>query len=228
MRIDAATDLTESREYAGLPERERLVKATSAEAAWLAGQWERAGGARIELRYRNDPEQRRLTCAILARVDGPGLAAATTAAVALRDRLNETPFHVQSSAITDTAELATWLKPFVPHPAGLADIRKRIRVGRPNRPDAGVRYYLAVQPFTAAAPSWEPLWQAMSAHPHPLAFTVGLEPFHDAGSLGLLLDGLATNYGRLATAGRMPEGLWSPGTELAPRCLRSRRGTAVR
>ena len=68
VRIDAAADLTETREYADLPEHERLVKAVAADTAWLAGQWDTGYGARVELRYLSDPVQHRLSCAVLPTI----------------------------------------------------------------------------------------------------------------------------------------------------------------
>ncbi|WP_146166926.1 helicase HerA domain-containing protein [Streptosporangium nondiastaticum] len=226
VRIEAAADLTETREYADLPEDERRIKAVAAEAAWLAGQWDTRHDARIELRYLTDPAGRRISCALLARVrgdgtdgtDGSGTAAdsAVTAVLALRDRLVQLPHHVHAASVEDAAEVARWLTPFTPDPAGLAEIRKRYRTGLPNRPDAGVQYYLAPQPFTVAAPPWDALWQALVAHPYPVMLTVGLEPYRVPDDLGPMLHQIATHYGRLATPGQMPEGLWGPPSQLAP------------
>ncbi|GAA3055313.1 hypothetical protein GCM10020000_41980 [Streptomyces olivoverticillatus] len=217
VRIEAAADLTETREYADLPEDERRIKAVAAETAWLAGQWDTGHDARIELRYLTDPAERRISCALLARVRAGSQDSAVTAALALRDRLGQLPHHVHSAPVEDSAEVARWLTPFTPDPAGLAEIRKRYRTGLPNRPDAGVHYYLAPQPFTAAAPPWDALWQAFTTHPHPLMLTVGLEPYRLPDDLGPLLHRIATHYGRLAAPGQMPEGLWSPPAPNSPR-----------
>ncbi|WP_345437094.1 helicase HerA domain-containing protein [Actinoallomurus vinaceus] len=216
IRVEAAADLTETREYADLSEPERLAKAVGAETAWLAGQWDAAYETRVELRYLMDPASRRLSCAVLGRVHGSDHQQTVSAAQRLRGRLSELPRHVHASEITDTAEMNTWLAPFRPAPDGVAEIRKRIRVGVPNRPDAGVEYYVAVEPFTVAAPSWEPLWQALTAHPDPVLLTVGLAPYPGSADLATQLDMLATQYGRLARPGKMPDGLWSSGVELAP------------
>ncbi len=216
VRIDAAADLTELQEYSDLPEYERFTKAVAAETAWLAGQWDVATGARIELRYRTDPTDRRLSCAVLGRVQAWTPAEAIASAKTLRDRLAAAPRHVLVSPIEDEDEVARWLTPFTAHPAGLVDIRKRFRVGTPNRPDAGVRYYLAVQPFTTAARSWEPLFQAMLTHPHPLLLSVGLEPHVVTPDVTGALHELATHYGRLATPGQLPDGPWTSGRQLSP------------
>ncbi|WP_030620318.1 ATP-binding protein [Streptomyces sclerotialus] len=143
--------------------------------------------------------------------------AATAAALALRARLAALPRHVHGTPVEDTDEVARLLTPFSPDPhAGLAEIRKRYRTGVPNRPDAGVRYYLAPQPFTASAPPWDALWQALAEHPYPVLLSVGLEPYVIPEDLGPLLHRVATQYGRLGTPGQLPDGLWSPGGQLAP------------
>lgn len=217
VRVDAAADLTETQEYADLPEAERRVKAVAAETAWLTGQWDVTHGERVELRYLTDPAERSLSCALLGRVSAPTRAGAEAAALALRARLAALPRHVHASPVEDEAEVARLLTPFAPEPTtGVAEIRKRYRTGVPNRPDAGVSYYLAPQPFTASAPPWDALWQALAAHPFPVMLTIGLEPYVVPDDLGPLLHRVATQYGRLGTPGQLPDGLWSPGTQLAP------------
>ncbi|WP_157857878.1 ATP-binding protein [Streptomyces durhamensis] len=217
VRIDAAADLTETKEYADLTEGERRVKAVAAETAWLTGQWATAHGERLELRYLTDPAERRISCALLGRVHAPTPAAAEAAALALRARLATPPRHVSASPVEDPAEVARLLTPFTLEPAaGMAEIRKRYRTGLPNRPDAGVRYYLSPQPFTASAPPWDALWPALAGHPYPVMLSIGLEPYVVPDDLGPLLQRIATQYGRLGTPGQLPDGLWSPGAQLAP------------
>ncbi|MGW2491809.1 ATP-binding protein [Streptomyces sp. NPDC001606] len=216
VRIDAAADLTETAEYAALTETERRIKAVAAETAWLSGQWNTSHGERLELRYLTDPAEHRISCALLGRVQAPTPAAAEAAALALRGRLATLPRHVSASPVEDPAEVARLLTPFTPEPySGLAEIRKRYRTGLPNRPDAGVRYYLSPQPFTASAPPWDALWRALAEHPHPVLLTIGLEPYVVPDDLGPLLHRIATQYGRLGTPGQLPDGLWSPGAQLA-------------
>ena len=43
-------------------------------------------------------------------------------------------------------ELSAALYPCAPHPSGAVEIRTNVLVEAPNRPDAGVRYYVAVEP----------------------------------------------------------------------------------
>src|SRR5947207_14055654 len=153
VRIDAAADLTETREYADLPEHERLVKAVAADTAWLAGQWDTGYGARVELRYLSDPVQHRLACAVLGRVHGGEPGAVTSAALGVRARIAGLPRHVHAVESDDPGEVGRWLVPFQPHPHGLADIAKRIRAPVPNRPDAGVPCNLPGGPATGPPPS---------------------------------------------------------------------------
>jgi hypothetical protein len=211
VRIDAAADLTELREYAELPERERLAKAAADETAWLTGQWDTTAATRVALRYLTEPARdhgggagnSRLTCVLLGRVQAGQHDEAVAAALALRRRLAALPRHVQGGEVTDSALIRHWLAPFAAHPAGVAEIRKRIRVGRPNRPDAGVAYYLAVEPFTVAANAWEPVWRWLAAHPEPLLLDLVLEPCAVPPDISGLLHQLATRYRQLATPGSM-------------------------
>ncbi len=216
VRIDAAADLTEAQEFAALPELERRTKAVAAETAWLAGQWDTDHTPRIELRYRTEPSVRRLSCAVLGRVFAASPEDAEAAALSLRTRLADLPRHVHAAEVSDAAEVAHWLNPFTPDPNGIAEIRKRIRVASPNRPDSGVRYYTAVQPYTAAAPPWEPLWQAMAGQPFPVMLSVGLEPYRVGADVSDWLSEVATQYGRLAIPGEMPEGIYGGRGKLAP------------
>lgn len=117
VRIDAAADLTETQEYADLPEAERRIKAVAAETAWLTGQWDTAHGERVELRYLTDPAERGLTCALLGRVSAPTPALAMSSALALRGRLAALPRHVHASPVEDTAEVARLLTPSRPSPS---------------------------------------------------------------------------------------------------------------
>lgn len=216
VRIDAAADLPELQEYADLSETNRRIKVIEAETAWLAGQWDPAHGSRIELRYLTDPATRRLSCALLGRTFATDRETAVAAALALRVRLSAPPRHVHAGPETDTDKVARWLTPFSPDPRGVAEIRKQYRSGRPQRPDSGVHFYQVPQPFTVAMPSWESVWQALITHPSPVMLTVGLEPCRAPAGFGAMLQELATHYGRLASPGQMPDGLWSSGMPLAP------------
>ncbi|OIV38883.1 hypothetical protein BIV57_03880 [Mangrovactinospora gilvigrisea] len=217
VRIEAAADLTELTEYAELPEDGRRSRAAEAEAAWLAGLWDQQHAPRIELRFLSDPAARRLTVHLLGRTTAAGSGEASAAALALRDRLADAPAHVQTAPVASAAEVALALRPFPePDAGGLLEVRKRFRTALPSRPDAGVRYYLAPQPFGGGPVAWDPLLGALAAHPHPVLLSVGLEPYRVPDDLGPALHRIASQYGRLAEQGRLPEGLWSAAVELTP------------
>ncbi|SNR72626.1 CHAT domain-containing protein [Actinoplanes regularis] len=186
----------------GDPSRERRrADEAIADAGWLAGQWDPSAGARLELRYLHRPGER-LRCVLLGRVQAPTRDAAIGAALRLRDRLGALPAHVRAVPVESAADVLKLLDPFRADPAGLVEVRKQIRAGRPVRPDAGVHYYLAVPRLAAGATSWDPLWQSVADLPQPFMLTVGLEPYAPpAPFVGMLAD-LATRYGRLAVPGR--------------------------
>jgi hypothetical protein len=172
-----------------------------ADAGWLAGQWDTAAGARLELRYLHRPGEK-LRCVLLGRVQAPARDAAIGAALRLRDRLSTLPAHVRAVPVGSAADVRKLLDPFEAHPSGLVEVRKQIRSGRPVRPDAGVHYYLAVPSLAGGAATWEPLWQSVADLPQPFMLTIGLEPYApSAAFVGMLAD-LATQYGRLAVPGR--------------------------
>ncbi|WP_430783711.1 CHAT domain-containing protein [Actinoplanes sp. G11-F43] len=180
---------------------DRRAEAALADAGWLAGLWDPAAGARLELRYLHRPGEG-LRCVLLGRVFAPAVDAAVEAALRLRDRLGALPAHVRATPVDAVDEIRGLLEPFRVHPAGLVEVRKQIRAGQPARPDAGVAYYLAVPRLAAGAASWDPLWQSVADLPEPFMLTVGLEPFAPpAPFVGMLAD-LATRYGRLAVPGR--------------------------
>ncbi|MEV6342851.1 CHAT domain-containing protein [Actinoplanes sp. NPDC051851] len=180
---------------------ERRAEAAIADAGWLAGLGDPAGGARLELRYLHRPGEK-LRCVLLGRVDTPTAGAATSAARRLRDRLASLPPHVRATSAGSAADIQRLLNPFRPHPSGLAEVRKQIRWARPIRRDAGVAYYLAVPRLATGASSWDPLWQGVADLPQPFLLTVGLEPYAPPPQFGGMLADLAIRYGRLATPGR--------------------------
>lgn len=213
-KVSAAADLTETREYADLDEGARYRKAVDAQVVWLAHQ--RRGPA-IELRWVSDPVTRTLGLVILGRAWASCQADAERIAVTGRDRLVDLPRHLSVEPILDDQNLSVVLRPFDAHPDGMVAVRKRCLTGMPNRPDAGVSYYFAVQPFRHAARPWTALLQALSAHPFPVMLSVGLEPTEASPGLSAALGTCATAYGRLAREGEHRQGALYRGTlRLAP------------
>ncbi|WP_199881056.1 serine-rich family protein, partial [Streptomyces kebangsaanensis] len=205
LRLVAATDLVRSREYADLPEEQRLARAVREQAAFLSGRLGAPAGYVIELRWLWDPARGSLHAFVLVRVWAPDAPSADAAARAEADRLAATVPHVVTEAL-DEAELRSALAPFDPASGGAAEIRRRLLTELPNRPDAGVRFYTAAQPFAGASRHWESLLTALTAHPHPVALSVGLTPAPVPPSLRTAVSHCATSYQRLATDGEFETG----------------------
>ncbi|MGW0877150.1 hypothetical protein ACWD3Z_42825 [Streptomyces sp. NPDC002740] len=104
----------------------------------------------LELRWLWDPASGRLGAHLLTRVWAPDPAAAAASARAEAQRLALTAPHVVAEPLDET-ELRAVLAPFTAAPGGAAEIRRRLITERPNRPDAGVRFYTATQPFAGAS-----------------------------------------------------------------------------
>ncbi|WP_328456757.1 DUF87 domain-containing protein [Streptomyces sp. NBC_00386] len=205
LRLTAARDLTRSHEYASLPEADRLARAVREQADFLAGRLGAPAGYALELRWLWDPASGRLQAHLLTRVWAPDPATADAAARAETERLSLTAPHVVTEPL-DASELRAVLAPFGAAPGGAVEIRRRLFTETPNRPDAGVRFYTATQPFAGASRHWEGLLTALTAHPHPIALSIGLTPMAVPASLRTAVAHCATAYKRLATDGEFEGG----------------------
>ncbi|MGH2706956.1 MAG: toll/interleukin-1 receptor domain-containing protein, partial [Actinomycetota bacterium] len=217
--IEVATvaDPGRLREFEGLDEIQRHGVALESQGDWLASQLS-APPAAFDVRWLNDPGGQRLRLVALARVDAADRASAASRAEEAVRRLGAVPPHVQAIRIADRAELAAALRPFTPHERGMIEIRKRCLLGRPNRPDAGVRLYLAIRPFTVSGRPWTALLAAMATHPAPLILSVGLMPVAVSSSFIRYLEVNAAGYARLAREGewRAPGAVYLSSVKLAP------------
>ncbi|MET8855650.1 DUF87 domain-containing protein [Streptomyces sp. NPDC004579] len=205
LRLRAARDLTRSQEYASLPEDQRLARAVREQSEFLAGRLGAPAGSVLELRWLWDPASSRLHAHLLTRVWAPDPATADAAARTEAERLARTAPHVVTEPL-DGNELRTVLAPFDAAPGGAAEIRRRLFTETPNRPDAGVRFYAATQPFAGASRHWEGLLTALTAHPHPVALSVALTPVTVPASTRTAVAHCATAYKRLATDGEFESG----------------------
>jgi hypothetical protein len=214
VRIAAAADLTDVREFADLPEAERLSKAVREQVSFLSGHLGRPEP--IELRWIWDPESGRLEAFLLSRAHGRDREEAVTAALAVAAALATAPRQVFIEPLSER-EIEHALAPFAIAGSGAVEVRKRVLIADPQRPDAGVRYYFGVQPFTGTARSWEPLLRALSSHPHPVAISVGLSPMAVPGSLIRAVAAAASHYRRLASDGEYQQGhLYGSKVKLTP------------
>ncbi|MBR7838950.1 ATP-binding protein [Actinospica durhamensis] len=215
VRIDAAADLTEAEQFRSLNQDERLDMVAAADRAWVGGLWEQAHLERYDLRYLSDPATGRIGCTVLGRVAAVGGEAALPAALGLRRHLARTlPQHVHAVELTDAAQVGAALSPFAPHPRGVVEIRKRIWSGIPQRPDANMPYYFMIQPFTVTPASWEPVLRALAAQPAPVLLSVGLIPAETGQDAINAFHQLATVYDRLASAGEIPENIFTARMQL--------------
>jgi len=216
--ITAAADLSESGEFDGLNDSQRHAKAVEAQISWLASHLSGEPSAVFDVRWLNDPSRQQLRLVMLARVDAANPTDAARRAAEVQRRLLAVPTHVSASPISDRDELAATLSPFAPIGRGMVEIRKRCLIGHPNRPDARVRMYLAVQPFTVTSRPWTSLLAAMATHPAPLILSVGLMPASVPNSFTAVLDVNAANYARLARDGewRQPGALYHSSVKLTP------------
>ena len=121
-----------------------------------------------------------------------------TRAVTLAEQLGAVPPQVVAEPVADPAAVQAVLTPFVPAPDGLAQIGKRVRAQPPERPDAGVEEYLAVEPFARDPVDWAMLLDLLAASPHPLAVTVTLAPERVAAQVRRTLETEAARFERLA------------------------------
>src|SRR5437762_6670153 len=147
---------------------------------------------------RSEPGRLRLWLWLLARTSAAVPETAAARAVALAEQLGAVPPQVIAEPLADPAAVQAVLTPFVPAPDGLAQIGKRVRAQSPERPDAGVDEYLAVEPFARDPVDWAMLLDLLAASPHPLAVTVALAPERVAAQVRRTLETEAARFERLA------------------------------
>jgi DNA helicase HerA-like ATPase len=210
-RIDAAVNLLEAREYAGLSRSDRLRTALDEQRSFLNGLLDPSMQMLVDLRTRIRPGTASpIEVALLGRVwDAEQAVAAQRADDLLAHIVGSLPRHVVGSAISDNSELADWMAP--PGQGGNFDaamITRREVVGSPRRPDAQVAYYFSVVPFNWIDTDWTNLYAALSASRVPLTLSVALLPVHIPERFTLLLEHMATFYGRLAKEDRLKGGLY--------------------
>ncbi|MFD4638140.1 hypothetical protein ACFWN2_12540 [Lentzea sp. NPDC058436] len=202
VRVRPAQRLAETRAFAGVDEPQRLAQTTTRERAWLAGQWSTESQARWELRFRNDPATRLVSCTLLGRVQDTDPRRAEAAAVRLRDRLAATPPHVLTEPLLDGQEISEELVPGAIDVNGGFEVRKRLSWAPCSRRDTGRQLCFAVAaPRPPDDPSWEPLWHELARMPAPTVLSVYLEPYAPSPTLISELRRLAEEYDLLARPG---------------------------
>ncbi len=211
VRIDAAVNLLEAREYTGLSRTERLRTALDEQRSFLNGLLDPSRQMLVDLRTRVRPGTASpIEVALLGRAWDAEQGAASRRAEELRDHVvGSLPRHVVGSPITESSELADWMAP----PGDGSDldagmITRREVVGTPRRPDAQVAYYFSVVPFNWIDTDWTNLYSVLSTSSVPLTLSVALLPVKLPERFTLLLEHMATFYGRLAKEDRQKGGLY--------------------
>ncbi|MHC3474138.1 hypothetical protein ACYF6T_36315 [Streptomyces sp. 7R007] len=189
----------------GLPEERRRAQVVERERAWLAAGWA-ADGRCWELRYATPRAAGRdagtgLSCVLLARAQGADRAGARGAARRLREELDALPRHVRAADLSG-AELARALQPFTDGTAHLMEVRKRLRWERIGRSDAAFPLGVTVEPLTAQAVDWEPVWAELARAQAALVLAVRLEPLPWTPADHAHVERLLREYRTLALPGR--------------------------
>jgi hypothetical protein len=199
IEVTAAYDLSRRTDYARLTPVERLEYAVREQAGYLDRLLAVRPGEVAALRFtRAEPGRLRLW--LLGRTSAPTPDTAQRRAVQLAAGLLDVPSNVVAEPVPDAAAVQAALTPFIPAHDGLAQIGKRVRIQRPERPDAGVENYLAVEPFAQERVDWTALLRLLAGHPYQLCLTVALTPERVSPQVRRTLESEATRYARLSEA----------------------------
>lgn len=219
IRIDAAVNLLEAREYEALDRTERLRKALDEQRTFVNAVLDPSLGLALDLRTRVRPRERPpIQVALLGRVwGGEDRVALTARAETLQRQLLVTlPRHLTGSLIDDGDELLGWLSPFTPTTrVDAVMVTRREVTAIPSRPDTKVAYYFSVVPFGWSETDWTSVYAALSASRVAVVLSVALLPVDLPASFTSRLERVATHYGRLAKEDRLQGGLYH-GERLIP------------
>ncbi len=216
--IDAAVDLLEAREYAGLQRADRLAKALGEQQGFLNGFFDPDLKAALDLRIMVGQQATTpITVGLIGRVWGLDPDEVAGRADRLASQLVASlPRHVTGRLIDDNDAVRAMLMPF---PAGAAEsavITRHELLGRPSRPDAQVAYYFSAVPFNWADSDWSAVYSALAASPGPIVVSAAVLPVRMPLEFGQQLSALATFYGRLAREDEQEAGLYYGRQKLAP------------
>ncbi|MGH3680792.1 MAG: hypothetical protein ACRDT2_11165, partial [Natronosporangium sp.] len=206
VQVTAAYDLARMADFRRLPPADRLAYAVREQAAYLDRLLAVRPGEVVALRWISTGE-RRLQLWLVGRVPAATGPAAADRARELAGMLQDVPGHVAATAVDKTADVQAVLTPFTPAAGGLAQVGKRLRVQEPERPDAGVVSYLAVEPFARGVEDWTPLLEVLSGHPYPVSLTMALTPEEIPAAVRRTLESEATRYAHLQVPLDLPADL---------------------
>lgn len=218
LRVDAAVNLAEAREYAGLTPAERCRKALGEQRALLASLLDPSLPLALDVRTAVRPTLGELDVSLLGRTWAPDARVAADRAEVLAERCRAAlPRHVTTSAIDDSEELAQLLWPFgSANDVDAFAVTRREITGQPMRPDAKVAYYFSVLPFNWTETDWTGLYATLASCPSPLVLSVALRAVALPPSFRRRLDAMAAAYARLASEDSAAAGLYYGKHKLPP------------
>ncbi len=203
VRLVAATDLSRRAEYARVPPEQRWDRVRAEQASFVDSLAAASAGSVVAMRWSGNGRGEIEAC-LLGRVDATSEGEATTRLAQLTTRLTQVPDHCVTAEIPDAAALHQTLAPFPPDPRGIAVIQKCVLTAKPERPDAGVHTYVAIQPFARTPGRWEGMLETLRRHPHPLVLSVLLQPTTAPPALRRTLESESTRFGRLVETFQVP------------------------
>ncbi len=196
VEVTGAYDLSRRADFARLDPAQRLDYAIREQAGYVDRLLAIRSGEVAALRWAR-LQPRRLWLWLLARTSATAPEAAAARAARLAEHLLDVPSQVTAEPVANPAAVQSILTPFMPAPDGVAQVGKRVRIQQPERPDAGVDTYLAVEPFAQERVDWSMLLDLLAACPHPLTVTVTLTPEQVSTQLRRTLESEATRFARL-------------------------------
>jgi Helicase HerA, central domain len=218
IKVEAAVNLLEAREYRGFARADRLSKAQSEQQRFLNAIFDPGLGMALDLRIAVNPgAPRPLSMALLGRVWGETADGVTARATDLRKQVAAAmPRHVVGKVVEDDAGVARLLVPFAGTAVDSAVITRSELIGLPSRQDAGVSYYFSATPFTWSENDWAAVYAALAASPVPVVLSVAVLPMLIPASFRQVMVTLANFYGRLAREEQLDSGLYYGRRKLAP------------
>jgi hypothetical protein len=176
---------------------------------WLGAVWQTCVdiGAAVELRLLNQPDHT-LAAYLLCRTNAPDQYTAATTAARLRELLPSGIPHIAATPVDTQPRLSAVLDPFVPHPQGILEIRKRVTVAHSIRTDAKSPWLAAVTPLAGGSTSWQSVWTNLAAFPGPAVLSVRLAPIRIGNGLRSHLAERVREFARLAVPGPPPNPTW--------------------
>lgn len=196
-RVTAAVNLAGRSEFARLNLGERLTRAVGEQSTYLGQLLALPETTTVALRMLHRSVGL-LEVYLIGRVEQASHEQALAAAQALAATMLNVPDHVRLEPVTDPDEVRRVLSPFTPAHGGLVQVHKRIRYARPERIDAQVPAYAAVEPFGRQPHSWERLLDALRAHPAEVALSIELTAGSVPPDVRRMLETETTRYRRLA------------------------------